>query len=214
MKHFFEWARSHGYLPPTYQQNENCGYMNLILLSVYWGFALGLAPHARTAFSIELTSNILQLKATKEDLSRVYLGTKLNFEKFIDLPEFDQQTMATKDFIKTNQFLLTKWLQSGKIKNSNQRWRNCTRRYCNVDLWFTQMIEISLFFRLRSFKHLIGLYKIHFQIWISNLYFSLRNSCGSVSSFCLVCDSFIQYDKITIFRILNWIVVDSFLEVY
>ena len=89
--------------------------MNLILLSVYWGFALGLAPHARTAFSIELTSNILQLKTTKEDLSRVYLGTKLNFEKFIDLPEFDQQTMATKDFIKTNQFLLTKWLQSGKI---------------------------------------------------------------------------------------------------
>ena len=115
LKHFFEWARSHGYLPPTYEQNENCGYMNLILLSVYWGFALGLAPHARTAFSIELTSNILQLKATKEDLSRVYLGTKLNFEKFIDLPEFDQQTMATKDFIKTNQFLLTKWLQSGKI---------------------------------------------------------------------------------------------------
>ena len=82
---------------------------NLLVVAVYWALAAAMPVKARSAFSTELTVNILQLE-NMPDLSQSILSTDLRIETLVRLAEYDSANSL--EYIMSKDFLLAKWLQS------------------------------------------------------------------------------------------------------
>ena len=112
LKHFVKWARTLGAL--TGQLTDYNPVNNLLLVSMYWAHAAATPINARSAFSLELTENILQI-AKIPDLSQSILTTCLDFKTLIEMTEYD--TTNTNEFVKSKDFILSKWLQSVMVQS-------------------------------------------------------------------------------------------------
>ena len=76
LKHFIKWARSLGTMTNRTIKNWT-PVNNLLTVAVYWSLAAAMPVKARSAFSTELTVNILQLE-NMPDLSQSILSTDLH----------------------------------------------------------------------------------------------------------------------------------------
>ena len=115
LKHFIKWARTFGLLcgPITDWAPVN----NLLVVALYWSLAAALPVNARSAFSTELTSNILQL-SNIPDLSQSILTTQLSIQNLTNMTEYD--TAHCSEFIKSKDFILSKWLQSILVQTDQE----------------------------------------------------------------------------------------------